>query len=354
MPFRDIVGHRQVLGRLSRALARGVLAPSVIFAGPAGVGKRLAAIAVAQAFNCSQLADGRQAAEEGTPPRAEHPSTFPVDACGACSACRRIARGSFPDVTLLERPADRAGISVEQVRAVTAEVVFRPFEGRRRVVIIDDAAELNADAQDALLKSVEEPPPAAVFILVTAWPDSLRATIRSRCARLRFGALQVGEVTEFLVAHRAIEPRQARTVALMAGGSLGTAIEMADGSFGDEQALALDLLRRASRARDAEGRLDCSRLLQPQDKGPAGRQRDDLAVHLRVLASLIRDAAALASGAPDSALTHPDLAGELRPLAGEFGRARAVRAFQAVERALAALESNASPKIVPDWLAFQL
>ena len=75
---------------------------------------------------------------------------------------------------------------------------------------------------------------------------------------------------------------------------------------------------------------------------------------MRVLASLIRDAAALASGAPDSALTHPDLAGELRPLAGEFGRARAVRAFQAVERALAALESNASPKIVPDWLAFQL
>ena len=79
-----------------------------------------------------------------------------------------------------------------------------------------------------------------------------------------------------------------------------------------------------------------------------------LQVHLRVLASLIRDAAALASGAPADALTNADLAGELEPLAATYGGARAVRAFQAVERALAALESNASPKIVPDWLALQL
>ena len=352
MPFRDIVGHRQVLGLISRAIARDALAPSLIFAGPAGVGKRLAAVAVAQAFNC--LSPHRTGASPVAAASPLDAGALVLDACGTCSPCRRIERGSFPDVVTLERPADKSAISVEQVRLATAEVAFRPFEGRRRIIIIDDASELNDDGQDALLKSLEEPPPTAAFLLVTAWPDALRPTIRSRCARLRFGALQVSEVADYLVAHQRLDPRAARTVALVAGGSIGVAIQMADGSLGDEQALALDFLRRLALTRDEEGRLECAQALQPRDKGPSVRQRDDLAVHLRVLASLIRDAAALASGAPADALTNADLAGELEPLAATFGGARAVRAFQAVERALAALESNASPKIVPDWLALQL
>ncbi len=168
MPFSEVFGHAQPIERLTRALERGSLPPSLLFGGPDGVGKRLVARAVAQALNCLSPAAG--------------------DACGRCAACRRIAAGTHPDVLVAE-PSDTGVIKIEPVRALVAAAAYRPFEGRRRVVIIDDADRLNVDAQDALLKSLEEPGPSTVFILVTAKPETLLPTVRSRCARVNFGRL---------------------------------------------------------------------------------------------------------------------------------------------------------------------
>src|SRR5437763_119870 len=162
MPFRDVVGHRRLVGLLERSIGRGSLPPSLIFAGPRGSSKRLAATAVAQAFNCLS------------------PSSGGVDACGTCAACTRIARGVHPDV-LIVVPGETGSIKIEQVREVVDRAAYRPFEGKRRVVIIDDADALVVPAQHALLKTLEEPPPSSVFILVTSRPDVLLATVRSRC-----------------------------------------------------------------------------------------------------------------------------------------------------------------------------
>src|SRR6478672_7672105 len=152
MPFRDVVGHVRLIDLLSRSVAGGTLPPSLLFAGPAGVGKHLTALAVAQFLNCLK------------------PSK--TDACGTCAACTRIARGVHPEVLFLS-PGDSAAIKIDQVRDVVDRAQYRPFEGRRRVVIIDEADALVAAAQNALLKSLEEPTPSSVFILVTARPDVL-------------------------------------------------------------------------------------------------------------------------------------------------------------------------------------
>src|SRR5512140_2068440 len=157
MPFSEVVGHARPLGLLSRSIARGSLPPSLLFTGPEGVGKRLVAMAVAQALNCvspvvwnpaSAGFDG--GAGGGAHLRGGAPS-LPYDACGTCPACRRIARGTHPDVVLIEAP-DTGPIKIEPIREVVAAAAYRPFEGRRRVVIVDEADRLNADAQDALLK----------------------------------------------------------------------------------------------------------------------------------------------------------------------------------------------------------
>ncbi len=97
------------------------------------------------------------------------------------------------DVLVVE-PGDTGAIKVEQVRDAIDRTAYRPFEGRRRVVIIDEADALAVAAQNALLKTLEEPPPASVFVLVTSRPDVLLPTVRSRCQRLRFGRLAPGEV----------------------------------------------------------------------------------------------------------------------------------------------------------------
>src|SRR4051812_46135834 len=171
MPFRDLAGPRVLLDRMARAAARGSLPPSLIFSGPDGVGKKRAAIALAQLFNC-------------TSPGAATADLAP-DACGNCSACRRIARGMHADVLLIE-PGESGSIKIDQVRAALERTAYRPFEGRRRVVIIDEADAMDAIPQDALLKTLEEPPAASSFVLITSRPDVLLPTVRSRCQRVRF------------------------------------------------------------------------------------------------------------------------------------------------------------------------
>src|SRR5580765_8297684 len=152
--------------------------PAVLMAGPAGVCKRLTAIAIAQAANCLQ-------------PRSS--SEFERDACGECASCRRIARGVPPDVIVVE-PGETGAIKIEQLRDVIDRAQYRPFEGRRRVVIINEADAAGADAQSALLKTLEEPPSASLFILISSIPDALLPTVLSRCPRLRFGPLTAADV----------------------------------------------------------------------------------------------------------------------------------------------------------------
>src|SRR5213592_3560254 len=184
MPFRDITGHRRLLDLLTRSISRGTLPQSLIFAGPSHVGKRATAVAVAQALNCLR------------PSEITHERS---DACGKCSACVRIARGVHPDVLVVE-PGDSGSIKVEQVRDIVDRAAYRPFEGRRRVVIFDQADSLVPAAQNALLKTLEEPPPSSVFFLITSRPDVLLPTVVSRCPRLRFRPLSVEDVARVLVA----------------------------------------------------------------------------------------------------------------------------------------------------------
>src|SRR5712691_2303626 len=176
MPFRDVIGHRRIVALLARSIARDSLPPSLIFTGPAGVGKRLVATSLAHALNCLN---------PSPQPLVPSPQPPEVDSCGTCAACIRIARGVHPDVLVLE-PGDTGSIKIEQVREVVDRAAYRPFEGSRRVVIIDEADALVPAAQNALLKTLEEPPSLSAFILVTARPDVLLPTVRSRCIRLWF------------------------------------------------------------------------------------------------------------------------------------------------------------------------
>src|SRR5438552_593987 len=128
MPFAEVLGHRRLIELLSRAVARDALPPSLLFSGPAGVGKRLTAIAVAQALNCTK--PNRESPEPGTENRK---SGTRLDACGTCSACTRIERGLHPDVIVIE-PGENGSIKIDDVRDVIDRAAYRPFEGRRRVV----------------------------------------------------------------------------------------------------------------------------------------------------------------------------------------------------------------------------
>jgi DNA polymerase-3 subunit delta' len=330
MPLRDIRGHRRLNDLLTHAIGRGALPPSLLFDGVEGVGKRLTAIAVAQALNC--------------------PSPSGGDSCGVCSSCRKIVRGAHPDVVVVE-PEDSGAIKIETVREeVIQKSAYRPFEGRWRVFVIDEADALVANAQDALLKTLEEPPPASILILVTSRPDALLPTVRSRCHRLRFGRLSEAEVTAVLRERHGFSEREARAAAVIADGSVSRALSAQQGELAESREAAAHLLRAVARGRMPQ-RLEGAKALIAGSRSP---DRAVVADRLRALSSMLRDLEVLATRAKDAWLANADLKPQLEPLLPAFGSPRVLRAFSAVDRAISALERNASPKIVADWVALEI
>jgi DNA polymerase-3 subunit delta' len=229
----------------------------------------------------------------------------------------RVARGTHPDVQVLE-PGDTGTIRIEQVRDVVDRSAYRPFEGRRRVAIIDGADALVPAAQNALLKTLEEPPPSSVFILTSSRPDALLPTVRSRLIRLSFAASGPVEVDD-----------EARDVA---------ARVLAQAAAGAEPG------RRLEAAKD---------LLEKTGAGGA-TDRDQLSSHLLALALMLRDVEVVATGADPRLLAQPDTKPALDRLTKTFHGERGVQAYLAVDRALVALERNAGVKAVADWVAMQL
>jgi DNA polymerase III subunit delta' len=348
MPFRDITGHAHIHELLARAALRGSLPPSLIFAGPEGVGKRMTAVALAQLLNC--LAIG--GTDAGSLFESVEPSDAPAgDACGVCASCKRIARGVHADVLEIE-PGDSGSIKVEQVRDAIERSAYRPFEGRRRVVIIDGADALVVSAQDALLKTLEEPPPASVFVLVTSRPDVLLPTVRSRCQRLRFGRLAPADVVNVLTTRHQYSAVDASAAAALSDGSVGAALEEGAEGFVDAREAAAGLLESVAASDDPRRRLAGAKALSGAARG--GSDREELARRLHALSSILRDLGVLLSRADERSLANADLRPLLERLQRSFDGERALRAFSAVDRALSALERNASPKIVADWLAFQI
>ena len=297
MGFRDISGHRRLVDLLARSIDRHTLPPSLIFAGQSGSDTRATAIAVAQALNCLAPRDR--------------------DSCGVCSACVRIARGVHPDVLLVE-PGDTGTIKIEQVREIVDRARYRPFEGKRRAVIVADADALVPQAQNALLKTLEEPPASSIFILTTTRPDVLLPTVRSRCIRLQFA-----ESGAEAIDHDAREIAQ-HVLAQIASGD--------------------DPARRLDSAKD---------LLANTGSGGAG-DREQLASHLRAMGSLLRDVELLATRADAGTLANADVRPALDRLTPAYGGVRGVRAFAAIDEALTALERNAGVKVVADWVVLQL
>jgi DNA polymerase-3 subunit delta' len=339
MLFRDIIGHRRLTTLLARAIERESLPPTLLFAGPPGVGKWAMARAVAQAVNCAE-------------PLRSPNDRLAIDACGKCRACDRVARGVHVDVFAIQ-PDERASIKIDVIREALSHTSFRPFEGKRRFVLIREADTLETEAQNALLKSLEEPPPGTSFILTTAVPGALLPTVRSRCMRLRFGRLTSSEVVAALVRDHDRSDGEAREAAGLADGSIGQALALADNDLTALREAALRLLQQTAGRADTQTRLQAAAALYA-GTSKKERSREDLAAVLRLTASMLRDLEAINAGADRAVLANPVLTGDLESLARAFTGDRARDAFGAGDRAVSALERKAGLKLVSEWLAVQV
>lgn len=211
MSFRAIVGQDGAVAALGRAIRQHRVAHTYLFAGPRGVGKMTTAVEFARALVCRA----------------------PVkDACDKCVACRKVDHGTHPDVFRIAPEGRGRQISIEVFRrretgeGLLRDLALKPYEAQWKVALIDDAHAMNDSAQNCLLKTLEEPPPSSVFVLVTPHPDALLETITSRSHVIRF-ALLAAEVIAKRLQAAGVDSGTAQFLARSSGGSMGLAFELA-------------------------------------------------------------------------------------------------------------------------------
>ena len=220
MSWQGIAGHDEVVEQFRRTLGRGRLASTYLFVGPQGVGKHAFALKLAQTLLCQA-----NAAEQLNP-------------CGHCASCQQVLAGTHPDLIVVAKPEERSEIPVQLLigsgdrrmrEGLCHDISLKPFMGGRRVAIIDDADYLNEEGANCLLKTLEEPPPRSVIILVSTSIDRQLPTIRSRSQIIRFAPL-ADDVLARLALSQGIAANQAEAERLAAysEGSLVRARELAD------------------------------------------------------------------------------------------------------------------------------
>lgn len=199
-----VVGHEWALDLLARGLRSGRLSHAYLFTGPAQVGKTTVAQAVAQALVCERRREG-----DGAP-------------CGTCHACQRVAENRYPDVQSVA--AVKNVIQIDQVRALQADAALSPLEGQYKVFIISEIERATLPAANALLKTLEEPPPQVVLLLTSNHRDQVLSTILSRCQVVGLRPLPLAQVREALQVRWGVDEARAQLLARLSAGRLGWAV----------------------------------------------------------------------------------------------------------------------------------
>ena len=199
MTFDTITGHKQQKNILLRALSSQRIAHAYLFSGPDGIGKRMMALAFARALLC----------ENGT-------------SCGECSACIKVGHNIHPDIHRLD--ADDTSIKIDQIRTLQQELSLRPLEGSYKICLIDGAEHFTIGAANALLKTLEEPQPGTLIILLTNRPEKLLPTIRSRCQHLPFSRLPKQQLAAILRQKLDLNDTEATVLAALSEGSFKKAL----------------------------------------------------------------------------------------------------------------------------------
>ena len=339
MTLASVQGQPRAVDALQAALRTGSVHHAYLFAGPEGVGKELAAVGLAQALTCPEA---------------------PEAGCGKCASCVRIAKGLHPDVTYVMPDDERVSrglagrsdftgtpsreLRVEQIRQLQERLALRGLESKRKVAILVSAEQMNVQAQNAFLKTLEEPPSETTLILVASAMDRLLPTIRSRCSKVHFGPLPMELVAQHVQKERKLDADTAALAAVMSGGSLGRALAL------DVKALAQrkDVITafESLRGNDIPGLL---RFAEAH-----GGSREDADAALELLLLWTRDVSLAKAGA-EAGMANRDLKALAAEVAARTSEAALHRRNALLESARTAIGTrNGAPRLQLERLLIEL
>jgi len=332
--FNSLIGNAATKDAIKRFVSSRRVPNSLLFSGPEGVGKKQFALELARTLVCRQSHDH--------------------EACGECVSCTRVntfalpgadAEGKHydavffsehPDVGLIV-PFNRT-LRVGSIRALEAEANYLPYEAPARIFIIDDAHKMNDAASNALLKTLEEPPSTSHIFLVTAQPDALLPTIRSRVQTLRFGPVASAEIEQFLLRTHEYSQDDARLIASTSNGSFSRALRSEPEAFRELRSQAVEILR----ASIIDG--DLAKALSHSEK-IGSRSTSEFEEFLDILQGIVHMlwSALVASG-------YDGLPADLADLAANAQRERLASWLEFIEEIRATMNVNINKKSASDAL----
>ena len=287
-----IIGHQHTVEQLQQTVASDRIAGAYLFVGPTSVGKETVARYFAQLIFCQQNAQ-------------------PPTVCGTCLACRKVDSGNHPDLQFI-RP-EGSLLKIGQIRELQKQIIYEPLEAKRKVYILTDVDRMNTEAENCLLKTLEEPPASSVLILLTSNIRVLLPTTRSRCQILQFHAMQTQELAEILVEKFSVAPEQATILAIAADGAIGKALTQLEKG---------DVLTE-----------EIPEILRVTDPLAAFRLAEHFKNNPETLGELVtwyRDLLFLQQGAPSDLITHIYSLEELQTIVPYYSRLRIQQAIRTV------------------------
>ncbi|MBZ5535892.1 MAG: AAA family ATPase [Acidobacteriia bacterium] len=323
--FENFRGNETSVRTLRQALETKRFPDSLLFAGSEGIGKRTLALMLAKALNCLEV--------EGS-------------FCNHCASCRKIEAGTHPDVGVVGLLEEKHFLQIDQIRQARKDVFYQPFEGRCRVIIIDEADRMKDDGANSILKMLEEPPPSTKIILLTTKFHSLLPTVRSRCQVFSFSPVPLPLVRQFLEGRSDLTTGDRELCARLARGSIGRALSLDLESYRSLRSEVMELIQASLITHSAEGIVAAADVL--------GRKKENFEERLDILYLLFQDLFYLIHQAPEEQISNVDLHSSLRTLSKLVPPASIPDVFSKLDAITSGLRFNVNRQIVLEDLAFHL
>jgi DNA polymerase-3 subunit delta' len=313
MSFKDVLGHERPVKFLQRAIQNDKVVHSYLFVGNEGIGKKWAATQFAKALNCLE-----KTAEEG-------------DACDRCPSCKKIDHHLHPDVLIIEPEGQT--LKVDLVRQMQKDLAYRPYEGQRRVCILDAADRMAPNMSNTLLKTLEEPPLHTVIILLANNPRRLLPTILSRCQLIHFHPLHIPLVSNWLMEQKGFNEEEAHLLASLSEGSPGKALEIRG---------EIEQIPRDELLIDFVGLKSIPLERKVSWAESLSSSRENLILILEVAKTLLRDLVIRKILSDRSKLIHSDLLQVIEVLASKWDLSSLLNRMEVLHQTILAIRSNAN------------